>query len=143
MLVIYDNTGFVNQAILQADCELEMLSQRYDEMGVPNLLYEGEGDIFNLYVDVTTTPHRALQKPPIAIAGENRPVKADGIDTLEFQLEPMNANVMVTFHGQVVHQEDLTDGKIEFAVDQAGTYELRIEAAFPYAAAVVTIEAVE
>ena len=138
MLVIYDQNGMINQCIIQADCTLEVLAERYQAMGISHILHDGEADILNAYV----SGGQVLLKPAMQITGNNRPVKADGVDVLEFLIDPVSFNATVTFQESVVHQEAVTDGKLDFTTAQAGTYKVYIEAPFPYQPTILTIEAV-
>lgn len=139
MLVIYNkDTGEITQCVMQAQQELPVLSKRYDEMGIANLLYDGTGDMSNLYVkDGAVTP-----KPEMTITGEDRPLKADGIDTLSFQIEPGTLDITVVLDDKIIQREQVTDGILAFSVDHAGSYGVFVGPPFPYRTAILSIEAV-
>lgn len=140
MLVCYDHTGMINQCIILAPVTLEELAKRYDEMNVPNVMvdWDNPNDIFTHYVK----NGQVIEKPPIEVSGENRQVKADGVDTLTFEVWPKNVTVKVFLDGTLIHEEAVTDGSIEFAVDHPGSYRIDIEAAFPWLGTSFTVEAV-
>ncbi|MCK1543436.1 hypothetical protein IVB12_16080 [Bradyrhizobium sp. 179] len=141
MLVCYDDkTGMINQCIIQAPVTLEELAKRYEEMGVPHVMvdWDSPDDIFTHYVK----NGQMIEKPPIELSGENRVVKADGVDTLTFQVWPPNAAVKVFFGDTPIHEETLTDGTIEFSIDHPGSYRIDIGAEFPWLGTSFTVEAV-
>ncbi|MGY4269733.1 hypothetical protein [Bradyrhizobium sp. USDA 4519] len=96
------------------------------------MLYDGPVDIREAYVDVTKDPKEVLPKPEVVITGEIRPIKADGIDALHLTVQPEKFTVYVWYDNKLVHQEDVTDGGIEFAIDQVGTFRVTIVPGQPY-----------
>lgn len=141
MLVCYDDkTGMINQCIIQAPVTLQELAARYSEMNVPHVLvdWDSPDDIFTHYVK----DGEVIRKPQIEFSGDNRPVTADGVDTLTFQVSPASATVSVTFGETLIHQETITDGKIEFSIGHPGSYRIDVGAEFPWQGASFTVEAV-
>lgn len=140
MLAVYDADGKITQCIIQAQVSLEELAARYNDAGIPNVLFDSDDadSIHTLYVRGAAV----VDRPRIAIAGVNRPIKADGADAITFTLNPAAATVSVLFGGKLVHREQIDDGAIEFSADHAGTYTIVIEPSFPYQTEVLTIEAV-
>jgi hypothetical protein len=138
-LAVYDTDGRITQVFLQAAVGLEIVSARYAEMNIPHVLTDADVDIATCYV----FNGQVMPKPQIVVTGDNRPVKADGADTITFQIAPESFNAKTLFNGTLISDDDVTDGTIEFAADQAGTYQVMIVAAFPYQGTILTIEATE
>jgi hypothetical protein len=138
MLVCYDQTGMINQCIIQAPVTLEELAARYTEMGVPHLLVQTDSpeNIYTHYVkNGEFTP-----MPVIAVAGENRPIAADGVDMLTFTVETA-VKVQVWLGKTLVHEEQVTDGSIEFATDHPGSYRVDVSGEFPWLGTSFVVEA--
>ena len=135
-LLIHDAKGEITQVIIQAEVTLEVLKKRHDSLGIPAIM--GEGDPAAVYV----ANGALVPRPQLAITGEVRPVKADGVDTLELAIAPAGFDVAVLFGGVIVHQETVSDGALAFAADHAGSYVVHIAPPFPYRAVALTIEAV-
>ncbi|MGY4224318.1 hypothetical protein ACVMIH_001679 [Bradyrhizobium sp. USDA 4503] len=131
-LIRHDETGFITQVILDAERPMEEISAAYTAAGIDHMLYDGPVDIREAYVDVTKDPKEILPKPEVVVTGEIRPIKADGVDALHLTVQPEKFTVYVWFEGRLVHQEDVVDGGLEFAIDQAGTFRVTIVAAQPY-----------
>lgn len=141
MLVCYDEkTGMINQCIIQAAVTLEELTARYDALKIPHVLVDWDrpDDIFSHYVK----DGQVIPKPQVTLAGDNRPVKADGVDTLTFQVSPANATVHIMLGDTPIHQETITDGTIEFSSDHPGSYRIIVASEFPWQGALLTVEAV-
>jgi hypothetical protein len=140
MLVCYDENGMINQCIIQAPVTLEELAARYEAMGVRHVMadWDHPDDILTHYVK----NGQVIPRPQIEVAGENRPVTADGVDTLTFQVWPANATVKVFLGETPIHEETLTDGTIEFSIDHPGSYRIDLEAEFPWAGNSFTVETV-
>lgn len=135
MLLVYDEKGFIEQAIMIGD--FERLQAVYEANGKNTICGVNIAEPHKVYV----RDGMVLMRPEIEIAGEVRPIRADGIDTLHFQVSPQAYKVTVKLNGVTVHQEDDTDGQLEFAVDHAGVYTLKFEAEFPYLPTELTLEA--
>jgi hypothetical protein len=135
MLIVHDDTGLVTQAIFVGD--FERLKPIYEANG--HLVLEADHvlDTISIYVK----NGQVLPRPPVAVSGEIRPIAADGVDTLKLTIEPASFALTIRLDGTIVHQESSPVGTLEFAVDHPGAYELSFEAAFPYCATVLTVEA--
>ncbi|MHC2251049.1 hypothetical protein ACVILK_000741 [Bradyrhizobium embrapense] len=131
-LIRHDANGVITQVILEAARPMDEISKSFAEAGIDHILYDGPVDIKEAYVDLSTDPPEIRPKPEVVISGEIRPIKADGIDVLHLTVRPEKFTVYVWFENRLVHQEDVTDGAIEFAIDQAGTFRVTIVAAQPY-----------
>lgn len=129
----------INQCIIQAQVTLEVLAERYAEAGIPHILVEGEDpeDILKCYVKNGEVAYRPL----VILAGENRVIRADGVDTLVFSVLPTNVKVEVVFNDTLVHEESVTDGTVEFSTTLAGTYTIIVSSDFPYLGSSVVVEA--
>ncbi|UGY23086.1 hypothetical protein HU675_0034785 [Bradyrhizobium septentrionale] len=131
-LVRHDANGFITQVILEAARPMDEISKSFAEAGIDHILYDGPVDIKEAYIDLSQDPPAVLPKPDVVISGEIRPIKADGVDALHLAVQPEKFTVYVWYDGKLVHQEDVADGKIEFAIDQAGAFRVTIVAAQPY-----------
>ncbi|PDT77170.1 hypothetical protein [Bradyrhizobium sp. C9] len=131
-LVRHDANGFITQIILQAARPMDEISKSFTEAGIDHILYDGPVDIKEAYVDLTKERPEVLPKPEVIITGEIRPIKADGVDTLHLTVQPEKFTVYVWYDNKLVHQEDVTDGKIEFASDQVGTFRVTVVPGQPY-----------
>ncbi|WP_338700774.1 hypothetical protein V5279_21475 [Bradyrhizobium sp. 26S5] len=131
-LVRHDANGFITQVILEAARPMDEISKSFTEAGIDHILYDGPVDIKEAYIDLSQDPPAVLPKPDVVISGEIRPIKADGVDALHLTVQPEKFSVYVWFENRLVHQEDVVDGGLEFAIDQAGTFRVTIVAAQPY-----------
>ncbi|WP_166295058.1 hypothetical protein [Bradyrhizobium sp. 2S1] len=131
-LIRHDENGIITQVILDAARPMDEISKSFAEAGIDHILYDGPVDIKEAYVDLSTDPPEIRPKPEVVISGEIRPIKADGVDALHLTVQPETFAVYVWYDGKLVHQEDVADGKIEFAIDQAGAFRVTIVAAQPY-----------
>ncbi|SEB99850.1 hypothetical protein [Bradyrhizobium erythrophlei] len=131
-LVRHDANGFITQVILEAARPMDEISKSFTEAGIDHILYDGPVDIKEAYIDLSKDPPEVLPKPEIAITGDIRPIKADGVDALHLTVQPEKCTVYVWYDNKLVHQEDVTDGAIEFAIDQPGTFRVTIVAGHPY-----------
>ncbi|MHC2241478.1 hypothetical protein [Bradyrhizobium elkanii] len=131
-LIRHDETGFITQVILDAARPMDEIAKSFTEAGIDHILYDGPVDITEAYVDLSTDPPEIRPKPEVVISGEIRPIKADGVDALHLTVQPEAFTVYVWFENRLVHQEDVVDGGLEFAIDQAGTFRVTIVAAQPY-----------
>lgn len=138
MLVIHDENGVITQCVMQSALTLEVLSERYKEMGRTHVMHDGEGDITNSYVK----DGAVVAKPQIEVTGDIRPIKADGADELTLLISPGDVTVLVLFDGKPVHQEQITTGALEFAADHPGSYTLIVSAPHPYQPTQIIVEAV-
>lgn len=141
MIVCYDPAaGMINQCITQASVTIEALAERYAQLGIAHLIvdWDSPDDIFTHYVK----DGQVIPKPKVNVSGENHPIAADGVDTLTFQVSPASATVSVTFGETLIHQETITDGKIEFSIGHPGSYRIDVGAEFPWQGASFTVEAV-
>jgi len=89
------------------------------------------------YVDITVTPHELKQKISLPFTLSSSTLIADGID--EIAITGLPNPVTVTWPDNLV--EEVTDGIIEFSVDQVGTYTITIES-IPYLTEVINVEAI-
>src|SRR4051794_39790856 len=103
ILIVHDAKGEITQVFLQVTAfTFEGMSKTYAKMGIPHVLHNADSiDMMNHYV----TGGAVSPKPELSIAGDYRPIKADGVDTLNFQIEPAAFDVAVMFDGKIVHQE--------------------------------------
>lgn len=131
-LIRHDATGLITQVILDAERPMEEISAAYTAAGIDHMLYDGQVDIREAYVDVTKEPKEVLPKPDVIITGDIRPIKADGVDALHLTVQPEKFTVYVWYDNKLVHQEDVTDGAIEFAIDQPGAFRVTIVPGQPY-----------
>lgn len=135
-IVRYDDNGVITQVVMQVEMGMETLSDKYAEMGIPHILYDGEVDVANAYVkDGAITP-----KPPVVVTGDIRTIKADGSDALHLKVTPAEFDATVALGGAVIHREHITSGDIEFSVDHPGNYTIAIAAAHPYSIAKIEVE---
>ncbi|MCA6098876.1 hypothetical protein [Bradyrhizobium australafricanum] len=137
IIVIHDDNGVITQTILQVEIGTQALSDRYVEMGIQHILYDGDVDITNAYVK----DGEVMPKPTVSIDGDVRSIKADGIDSLSLNVSPSEFDVFVALDGAVIHQENVVDGKLEFSVDHPGSYIIGIAPAHPYRPLRLEIEA--
>ncbi len=131
-LVRHDANGVITQIILEAARPMEDISKSFTEAGINHILYDGPVDIREAYVDLSKNPPEILPKPEVVINGEIRPIKADGVDALHLTVQPEKFTVCVWFENRLVHQEDVVDGSLEFAIDQVGSFRVTIVPPQPY-----------
>ncbi|MCW2195024.1 hypothetical protein AB7M45_007797 [Bradyrhizobium elkanii] len=131
-LIRHDATGFITQVILDAERPMEEISAAYTAAGIDHMLYDGPVDIREAYVDVTKEPKEVLPKPEVVITGDIRPIKADGVDALHLTVQPEQFTLYIWYDNKLVHQEDVTDGNIEFAIDQVGQFRVTVVPPQPY-----------
>lgn len=135
MLIVYKDNGFVDQVIMVGD--FARLQPIYEKNGFKTVLGVGIKDPARIWVKDGAVELR----PNVEVIGEVRPIKADGVDALRFEVNPKVYKVAVKLDDVVVHQEDGTDGKLEFATDHPGTYTLLFDAEFPYFPTEIQVEA--
>ena len=142
-LIVYDENGRIEAAFWHTAQPIEEISAKYTEMGKRHQLYDGAENIAALYIDMADGETIKV-KPPIAVDSEDArtKIKADGVDSITFNVRPAKFTVAVMLNGdRVVHQEDVTDGSFEFSVDHPGTYQINLSAEHPYAPGYLVIEA--
>jgi hypothetical protein len=137
-VIVHDASGQIMQVIIQVECTLDVLFERWQAAGMKCIRHHGQlspDAMFNSYIsNGMLTP-----KPPLQFVGEVRPIKADGQDALSFTVAPAGASVSVFFEESLVHQEQIGD-TLEFSADHAGTYRVIVTPPFPYRAQDFTIE---
>ncbi|UFX42053.1 hypothetical protein HAP47_0022590 [Bradyrhizobium sp. 41S5] len=138
VIVRHDDNGLITAVTLQVEMGMDALSERYAEMGIPHILYDGEVDIADAWV----RDGQVVPKLDVEISGEVRSVKADGEDLLELTVSPAEFDATVAFDGAMVHFEHVTDGKLEFSVDHPGSYAIFIAPAHPYRLKRLDVEAI-
>jgi len=135
MLVVYDDTGFVQQAIFVGD--FAALEKVYQANGAKVLIGDYSGDPMKIYVKDGVI----VERPTVQVTGTVRSIKADGVDSLELTVAPANFNLTVLLDNTIVHQEIDTSGAFAFSTTHPGSYTLQIDAAFPYYKTHLTVEA--
>jgi hypothetical protein len=138
MLLIYDDTGYISQAISHGSFDL--LKAHYETIGLHTLMITGNEDIFTTYVkNGVLTP-----RPPIAIVQPtNLTVAANGTSELVFTIaDPASVRVAIVYDHQRIADEIITDGTLHFTTPHAGDYELIFAADFPYAQTTLNVKAV-
>jgi hypothetical protein len=129
-VIVHDSSGQIMQIIVQVECTLDALFERWRMAGMKCIRHRGEVSadlMFNSYIsNGALTP-----KPLLHFAGEVRQIKADGQDSLRFTLAPAGAGVSVLFDESLVHQEQISD-TLEFSADHPGTYRVIVTPPFPY-----------
>ncbi|UGA46740.1 hypothetical protein [Bradyrhizobium quebecense] len=138
VIVRHDGNGVITAVTLQVEMGMETLSEKYAEMGIPHILYDGEVDIANAWVK----NGEVVPKLDVEISGELRTVKADGEDLLQLTVSPAEFDATVALDGVMVHFEHVTDGMLSFAVDHPGIYAIFIAPAHPYRLKRLDVEAV-
>ncbi|WP_375782944.1 hypothetical protein ACE10Z_23810 [Bradyrhizobium sp. Pha-3] len=138
VIVRHDGNGVITAVTLQVEMGMETLSEKYAEMGIPHILYDGEVDIADAWVK----DGEVVPKLDVEISGEVRPVKADGEDLLQLMVSPAEFDATVALDGALVHSEHVTDGKLEFAVDHPGSYAIFVVPAHPYRLKRLDVEAI-
>lgn len=136
---VHDDDGKILQVIVQVECTLDVLYDRWIAMGMKCVKYFG-GEVapdamFNSYV----VNGFVQAKPATTVIGEVRAIKADGVDSLSFQVTPANVNVSVYFDQNLIAQQDIS-GTLEFAADHPGTYQIFVAPPFPYKVNTFSIE---
>lgn len=137
VIVRHDDDGVITAVTLQVEMGIDALSERYAEMGIPHILYDGEVDIADAWVK----DGQVVPKLDVEISGEARQVKADGEDLLELTVSPAEFDATVALDGAMVHFEHVTDGKLEFSVDHPGSYAIFVVPAHPYRVKRLDVEA--
>ena len=135
MLVIYNDQGAIEQTVIIGD--FESLTPIFVAMGKHVLSVDEIGSPEKCYV----LNGKVVAMPNIEIIGEVRAIKADGVDTLTFSINPQSFDLTVMLGNTVVHQESSSAGSLEFAVTHPGTYKLTFLAAFPYYPTSLVLEA--
>ncbi len=135
MLLIYDETGFIQQTIIVGD--FPALKTVYESHGKFAIECPMRADHMNLYVK----DGEVALRPNVEVAGEVRPIAADGVDTLHFTITPTDFSVKVSLNDLVVHEETSEAGAVDFAVTEPGTYKLEFSAAFPRHPVTITVVA--
>ncbi|OKO67257.1 hypothetical protein AC628_39780 [Bradyrhizobium sp. NAS96.2] len=138
VIVRHDDNGVITAVTLQVEMGMETLSEKYAEMGIPHILYDGEVDIADAWVK----DGQIVPKLDVEISGEVRSVKADGEDLLELTVSPAEFDATVALDGAMVHFERVTDGRLEFAVDHPGRYSIFVAPAHPYRIRRLDVEAI-
>ncbi|NEU95034.1 hypothetical protein [Bradyrhizobium uaiense] len=138
VIVRHDDNGMITAVTLQVEIGMDVLSERYAEMGIPHILYDGEVDIADAWVK----DGQVVPKLDVEISGEVRSVKADGEDLLELAVAPAEFDATVVLDGAMVHSEHVTDGKLEFSVDHPGSYAIFVVPAHPYRVRRLDVEAI-
>ncbi|WP_050629326.1 hypothetical protein [Bradyrhizobium viridifuturi] len=138
VIVRHDDNGLITAVTLQVEIGMDVLSERYAEMGIPHILYDGEVDIADAWVK----DGQIVPKLDVEISGELRSVKADGEDLLELTVSPAEFDATVALDGALVHTEHVADGRLEFAVDHPGSYSIFVVPAHPYRAKRLDVEAI-
>ncbi|OKO66994.1 hypothetical protein [Bradyrhizobium sp. NAS96.2] len=138
VIVRHDDNGLITAVTLQVEIGMDVLSERYAEMGIPHILYDGEVDITDAWVK----DGQIVPKLDVEISGEVRSVKADGEDLLELAVSPAEFDATVALDGALVHTEHVTDGRLEFAVDHPGRYSIFVVPAHPYRIKRLDVEAI-
>lgn len=136
MLVIYEDDGSVTQTIHIGD--FDALRKIYQEQGRNVADADYIEDPEKIYVK---DGGKVEIRPDIVITGAVVQVKANGVDTLHFTIEPAEYTVTVYLNGLVVHRESASTGALEFSTTEPGSYMLMFEAAFPYARTFLNLEA--
>lgn len=138
ILIVHDAKGEITQVFLQVTAfTFEGMSAKYAEMGILHVLHDADSiDMANNYV----VGGKVIPKPELKITGNYRPIKADGLDTLSFQIDPTNFDVALMFDGKIVHQGTVSDGDVSFSADHAGIYAVHVVPPFPWRGAVINIE---
>lgn len=135
MLVIYDNTGFIQQVVYTG--AFELLQPQYADIGLNTLMSDGKFDPTKSYV----VAGAIIPRPELTIVAPVTTVAADGVTELRITFTPTGAAVAVTFQDQVIAQEDVTDGTIAFSATHPGDYAIGITPVFPWLSATVNIKA--
>lgn len=138
MLIIYNEaTGFVENTIIVGD--FERLAEVYQAHG--HKVAYATGIPMDRVHQIWVNDGIVELRPKVVVTGEVRSIQADGVDALHLGVAPSAYKLMVKLGDVVVHQEDSTDGTLEFSVDQPGVYLLTFEAEFPFYPFELTVEA--
>ena len=124
MLIVSDETGFVEQVVLVG--HFDALRKIYQAQGKTVVDAEHREDFARLYVKGGA----AIERPAVTIDGELRPIKADGFDFLHLKVTPRAFTLTVRLGGLIVRQDRTNSGTLDFAVDQP-VEELRVPRCTP------------
>lgn len=133
MMGIYDDTGFLEQTIFVGD--FEKLQLLYEAAG-KKVIQADQIDDKAYVANGVLTP-----RPEVAVTGAVRQIKADGLDSLHFDVAPGSFTLSLTLVGTVIQTESVTDGALDFSVTEPGSYTLLFNATFPYYPAQITVVA--